>query len=85
MGGTFTYTPDGGSPACGASPTATDADKTDSFTVTATDELGAGTSTTVTVAILPADTAPTLSVTTGSPGLFDRCGDRDGLGCRCRW
>ncbi|MGJ6126467.1 Ig-like domain-containing protein [Mycolicibacterium sp. Y3] len=67
VGGTFTYTPTAAARHAAASPTATDADKTDSFTVTATDELGAGTSTTVTVAILPADTAPTLSVTTGSP------------------
>ncbi|WP_319437134.1 Ig-like domain-containing protein [Mycobacterium sp. RTGN5] len=51
--GTYDYLPDYASRVQAASPTATAADREDRFTVTATDELGAKTSTTITVAVSP--------------------------------
>ncbi|MCV7252575.1 hypothetical protein H7J86_10415 [Mycobacterium hackensackense] len=65
--GTFTYTPTAAARHAAAALTATTADKADSFTVTVTDGFGGTATTTVSVSIQPANSAPALSVTTGSP------------------
>jgi VCBS repeat-containing protein len=85
--GGFTYTPTSAARRAAASPTATAADKADTFTVTITDGYGGSTAVPVTVAILPANVAPVITsaavgtpnpstgVATGSVAATDADGD----------
>ena len=68
--GGFTYTPTDAARRNAASPTATAADKADTFTVTITDGYGGSAAVPVTVAVLPANTAPVItSASVGAPNL----------------
>ena len=64
---TFTYTPTAAARHAASSATATATDKQDIVTVTVTDGQGGVTSRSVTVAISPANRAPTASVSVGTP------------------
>lgn len=66
--GEFTYTPTDAARHGAAALTATSADRTDSFAVTVTDERGAASAVTVTVAISPVNTAPVAGTSSvGAP------------------
>ena len=62
--GSFTYTPTDGARSNAASPTATNADKTDTFTVSVTDRYGATSAVSVNVPVTPADN-PVVEPPTG--------------------
>lgn len=65
--GSYTYTPTAAARHAASSLTATTADKTDTFTVTVDDGRRGIVTTTITVNILPANVAPTVKVTAGTP------------------
>jgi VCBS repeat-containing protein len=65
--GTFTYTPTAAARHNASSLTATNADKTDTFAITVTDGHGGSTAVPVSVAITPANTAPTGTANAGTP------------------
>ena len=65
--GSFTYTPTAAARHAAASSTATAADKTDSFTITANDGYGGSVDVTFAVSIVPKNNAPTGSVNLQSP------------------
>jgi len=65
--GGFTYTPTAAARHAAASPTATAADKADSFTITVSDGHGGSVVLAVVVAVGPGNSAPVVSPTAGSP------------------
>ena len=65
--GQFTYTPTYAARHNAAATNATTADKQDTFTITVSDGYGGQTTTTVTVAITPANVAPNVTANPGTP------------------